>query len=78
MEEIITYTKGKQIGSKTKTMLTAFFDVEGLAHCEYLSEGNAFEMQSVSNHATDVRPVRTTCTLTMCCSKWPQVSDCSG
>jgi len=66
MEDITTHTKEKQNGSKTKTMLTAFFDVEGLVHREYLSEGSAFEMQSVSKHATDIHLVRGICTLTTC------------
>jgi len=38
MEDIITYTKQKQIGSKTETRLTAFFDVEGVVHHEFLSK----------------------------------------
>ena len=52
--EDINCTKEKQSRSKTKTMLTAFFDVEGRMHHEFLSKGSAFEMQSVSNHVTDV------------------------
>jgi len=77
MEDITTYAKVKQIGSKTKTMLTAFFIVEGLVQCEFLSKGSAFKKPSVSNHATYVRPVRGICTLKMCRSQWPQVSESS-
>ena len=74
MEDITTYIKEKQIRSKTKTMLTAFFDVEGLVHHEFLSKGSAFEMQSVTNRDTDVRLVRGICSLTMCRFQRPKVS----
>jgi hypothetical protein len=42
MEDITTYTKGKQIRLRNKTMKTAFFNVEGLVQCEFLSEDSAF------------------------------------